>query len=482
MAASADAAIVFVGTDEKTATEEADRLTLLLPGNQVDLIKSVAAVNPNTILVMQTLGCVEVDEFKNLQNIPGIIWTGYNGQAQGDAIASILFGDVNPGGKLNATWYKSVKDLPEITDYTLRGGNGKNGRTFWYFNKDVSYEFGYGLSYTTFEYSNFRISKSSITPQDKITISVDVKNSGAVDGDEVVQVYMRTPESPASLQRPIKKLKGFQRVMVPAGITRTVKIDINCADLWFWDMEKNKMTFDQGKYLFEIGSSSKDIRGSVSATMSGSLIPVLKTVVAECGTVVLRNGSGVKTSVTAAMTDDSFYDISKAAVTYTSSNPSAATVDDKGVVTAKGVGVATITAFVTIGDITESSSFPVKIMPNLSPASITVDGKSIRGFNPKVTGYSYLMPGASAKAPVVNVTPADPAVGVETIQAKGVPGTASVTLTDYITVDKKEYSVNFGTKSVSDEFNGTTLGSQWSWIRENKDNWSLSKTPGSVVD
>ena len=91
LAASADVAIVFVGTDEKTATEESDRLTLLLPGNQVDLIKAVAAVNPNTIVVMQTLGCVEVEEFKNLPNIPGIIWTGYNGQAQGDAIAEHSF-------------------------------------------------------------------------------------------------------------------------------------------------------------------------------------------------------------------------------------------------------------------------------------------------------------------------------------------------------------------------------------------------------
>ncbi|MCB0748887.1 MAG: glycoside hydrolase family 3 C-terminal domain-containing protein, partial [Ignavibacteriae bacterium] len=110
-AKSADVAIVFVGTDEKTATEEADRLTLLLPGNQVELIKAVAAVNPNTIIVMQTLGCVEVEEFKNLKNLPGVIWTGYNGQAQGDAIASILFGEVNSGGKLSVTWYKSVNDL-----------------------------------------------------------------------------------------------------------------------------------------------------------------------------------------------------------------------------------------------------------------------------------------------------------------------------------------------------------------------------------
>ena len=208
-AASADAAIVFVGTDEKTATEEADRLSLELPGNQVELIKAVAAANPNTIVVMQTLGCVEVEEFKNLQNIPGIIWVGYNGQAQGDAIADILFGDANPGGKLNGTWYKSVNDLPDITDYTLRGGNGKNGRTFWYFDKDVSYEFGYGLSYTTFAFSNFRISKSSITPQDKIVVSVDVKNNGDCDGDEVVQIYMRTPESPASTAKTHKTIKRF---------------------------------------------------------------------------------------------------------------------------------------------------------------------------------------------------------------------------------------------------------------------------------
>ena len=481
LAASADVVVLFVGTDEKTATEEADRLTLLLPGNQVDLIKAVAAVNPNTIVVMQTLGCIEVEEFKNLQNVPGIIWTGYNGQAQGDAIASILFGDVNPGGKLNATWYKSIKDLPEITDYTLRGGNGKNGRTYWYFNKDVSYEFGFGLSYSTFEYSNFKISRTTITPRDEITISVDVKNAGNYDGDEVVQIYLRTPESPASLQRPIKRLKGFQRVAIPAGQTKTVRVNINCADLWFWDLDKNKITYDQGKYMFEIGSSSKDIRGSVEATMSGAFVPALKTVVAECGTVVLRNGSGAKTMLTAAMTDDSFFDISKAKVVYSSNNQVVVSVDEKGLVTAKGVGVATITASVTIGDNTESGSFPIKIMPNLTPASITVNGKGIAGFDPAVTGYSYVMQASPSQAPVVNVTPADPAVGVETIQAKGVPGTASITLTDYITVDRKEYSVNFGIKSLSDEFNSNILGSQWSWIRENKNDWSMIKTPGSLV-
>jgi hypothetical protein len=166
---------------------------------------------------------------------------------------------------------------------------------------------------------------------------------------------------------------------------------------------------------------------------------------------------------------------------YKSNNPAVAVVDEKGIVTAKGVGVATINAHVTINDITKSGSFPIKIMPNLSPASITVNNKAITGFNPAVTGYSFLLKNESSQAPLVYVSPADPAIMVETIQAKGVPGTASIFLTDNITVDKKEYSVNFGTKSVSDEFNNNTLGTQWNWIRENKNDWSLSKSPGSMV-
>jgi beta-glucosidase-like glycosyl hydrolase len=481
MAKTADVVVVFVGTDEKTATEEADRLTLLLPGNQVELIKSVAAVNSNTIVVMQTLGCVEVEEFKNLQNIPGIIWVGYNGQAQGDAIASVLFGDVTPGGKLNGTWYKSVTDLPAITDYTLRGDANKNGRTFWYFDKDVSYEFGYGLSYTTFEYSNFKISKDKITPNDKITISVDVKNTGSYDGDEVVQIYMTTPESPTSLQRPIKRLKGFKRVAIPAWQTKRVSIDIDCADLWFWDMEANKITFDQGNYVFEIGASSKDIKGTVAATMKGTFKPELKVVVADCESVVLKNGESAKSSVTAALTDDSFYDITKAHVKFISNNTSIATVDENGVVTAIGSGVATINAQVTIDGQTKSGNFPIKVSPDLNPASITVNRKSISGFSPEIGQYSFLMKGASTQAPVVTATSSDKNIAVEITQAMGVPGTASIALVDYTTMDKKEFAVNFGKKSINDEFNQNMLGQPWSWLRENPTSWSLSKQAGSLV-
>jgi beta-glucosidase-like glycosyl hydrolase/regulation of enolase protein 1 (concanavalin A-like superfamily) len=481
MARTADVAFVFTGTDDQTAGEEGDRLTLVLPGNQYDLIDAVAAVNSNTIVIMQSLGMVEVDQFRNNPNVAGIIWSGFNGQAQGTAMASIVFGDANPGGKLNATWYSSVKDLPPITNYNLRPGKGGNGRTYWYFNKDVSYEFGFGLSYTTFEYSNFTISRKSVNPNDKLRVCVDVKNTGSVDGDEVVQVYLKTPDSPASLERPAKRLKGFKRVTIAAGQTRTVAIDIDCSDLWFWDGEKGTITFDQGRYVFEIGASSKDIKGQVETVMSGSYNPVLKTVVAECGKVVFRPGNTAQTSVTAAMSDDSFSDIRNAMITYKSSNPSVVSVDNKGMITAKEPGSASVTAFVTIDGKTLSDSYAVKVMPDLKPASISVNGKKIQGFNPDVHSYSYLVSSPSAKVPQVDVVSPYPEISVEVNQAKAVPGTTVICLADPVTVEKNTYLINFGTKSVSDEFNKPAAGPQWLWIRGNPANWSLSKKPGTMT-
>ena len=202
------------------------------------------------------------------------------------------------------------------------------------------------------------------------------------DGDEVVQVYVTTPESPASLQRPIKRLKGFRRVTIAAGETKTVSIDIDCADLWFWDGEKDRISFDQGKYVFEIGSSSKDIRGSVEATMTGTYNAILKTVVAECGKVVLKPGNTVQTRVTAAMSDDSFFKIEDAEVNYKSNNPAVATVDAKGLVTANGAGVVSITAEVTIDGVTKSDSYPLKVKADLSLSSIEMDGRENRKFQP----------------------------------------------------------------------------------------------------
>lgn len=478
LAASADVVLIFVGTDQSTGREESDRFSLTLPGNQNELIKAVAAVNKNTIVVMQTMGMVEVESFKNNPNIPGIIWTGYNGQAQGTAMARILFGDVNPGGKLNVTWHKSVNDLPELNDYTLRG-DGTNGRTYWYYDKDVSYEFGYGLSYTSFEYSNFKISKNNIAPGDQISVSVDVKNTGKVDGDEVVQIYVRTPDSPASLQRPIKRLKGFKRVTIPTGQIKTVSIAIDCEDLWFWDAENGRITFDQGRYVFETGASSRDIRGKVEATMKGIYKPVLKTVVAETGQVIMRPGNTVQTAVTACMSDDHFIDIKNAEVTYTSNNPSVVRVDENGKVTATGVGAASVFVHVTVDGTTVSNSFPLKVMPDLRPESIAVNGKGIVGFNKDVKAYSYLLI-SNAKVPVVTASALSEGITVTIEQAKGIPGTAVVKFTDDITLETNNYYLNFDVRSVSDEFNGS-VGSQWQWTRENKSTYNLTKHTGTLT-
>ncbi len=481
LAKSSDVVVLFVGTDDKTSNEEADRLTLELPGNQYELIDAVAAVNPNTVVVMQTHGMVETDRFRDNPNIAGIIWTSFNGQAQGTAIASILFGETNPGGKLNATWFRSMNDLPPITDYELRGGKGKNGRTHWYFRKDVSYEFGFGLSYTTFEYSNFRIDRNEVTPNDKIVVSADVRNTGSIDGDEVVQVYLRTPDSPASLDRPLRRLEGFQRVTIPAGQTKTVDIAIDCADLWFWDSENDRMTFDQGRYVFGIGSSSKDIRGEVETVMSGTLKPVLKTVVADCGKVVLKPGDKVRTSVTAAMSDDSFHDPGNAGIAYTSSNPGVATVNETGEVTAVAAGVATITAEVSIDGTTVSDGYPIKVMADLTLAGISLDGENINGFNPGTCSYSRLMESAKAKIPSVSAEPAVAGTKIRIAQAKTIPGTAVITLSDDITGQTGIYTVNFGISSESDAFEASGLKDKWSWIRENKELWSLSDSPDNLV-
>ena len=206
-----------------------------------------------------------------------------------------------------------------------------------------------------------------------------MKNTGSVDGDEVVQIYVRTPDSPASLERPIKRLKGFKRVTIPAGQTKTVSISIDCSDLWFWDTKNKKIMFDQGKYIFEIGASSKDIKGTVEAKMSGTYTPALKTVVAECGKVVMKAGDNAQTSVTASMSDDSFFNIKNAQITYKSNNPEVVSVDEKGMITAKGVGTASVFAYVTINGETVSNSYPLKVMPDLKPSAITVSSKNIAG-------------------------------------------------------------------------------------------------------
>ena len=477
--ATADVAIIFVGTDQNTGREESDRFSLSLPGNQMQLIKSVAAVNPNTIVVMQTMGMVEVEDIKHNKNVTGIIYTGYNGQAQGTAMAKILFGEVNPGGKSSVTWYRSVEDLPSFGDYSLRGDETKNGRTYWYFDKDVSYEFGYGLSYTSFEYDDFTISKRNITPYDKITITTDITNNGEMDGDEIVQIYLKTPDA-EKLGRPFKRLKGFQRVTIPAGQTKTVSIDIDCSDLWYWDEKSNNLVFDQGTYTFEIGASSKNIKGTVEAVMKGQFDTTLETVVAESDKMILQIGETAQTSVSANLINDSFISTDETYILYKSNDPSVVSVDQNGEITAHRSGVATIFAYVTYNGTTVSDSFPIKVIPDLTPASISVNGTLLQGFDPELKAYSFLI-NEETSMPVVSAEAINKATGVEIEQVTSIPGTAIIRFIDYNTMEENSYYLNFDRNSVSDDFNDDRPGKQWRWIRENSENYSFSSNTGSLT-
>ncbi|HKM44861.1 MAG TPA: fibronectin type III-like domain-contianing protein, partial [Dysgonamonadaceae bacterium] len=389
------------------------------------------------------------------------------------------FGEVNPGGKSSVTWYRSVEDLPSFGDYTLRGDETKNGRTYWYFDKDVSYEFGYGLSYTSFEYDDFTISKRNITPYDKITITTDITNSGEMDGDEIVQIYLKTPDA-EKLGRPFKRLKGFQRVTIPAGQTKTVSIDIDCSDLWYWDEKSNNLVFDQGTYTFEIGASSKNIKGTVEAVMKGQFDTTLETVVAESDKMILQIGETAQTSVSANLINDSFISTDETYILYKSNDPSVVSVDQNGEITAHRSGVATIFAYVTYNGTTVSDSFPIKVIPDLTPASISVNGTLLQGFDPELKAYSFLI-NEETSMPVVSAEAINNATGVEIEQVTSIPGTAIIRFIDYNSMEENSYYLNFDRNSVSDDFNDDRPGKQWRWIRENSENYSFSSNTGSLT-
>jgi beta-glucosidase len=251
LARSSDVAIVFVGTNLAVLREEMDRPDWNLPGAQGDLIQAVFAANPKTIVVLVTAGPLAVDWAQ--ANVPAILTAFYNGQEQGTAIADALFGDSNPGGKLTTTWYTGTTTLPPIGDYDLR-----KGRTYLYYHGMPLYPFGHGLSYTQFSYGKLRVTPTSMAPTGSATISVDVTNTGLRAGDEVVQLY--THDASASVPRPIKELRGFQRIHLEPGSSRTVTFTLAARDLAFWDVTSHAWRVEAGTFELAVGSSSADLR------------------------------------------------------------------------------------------------------------------------------------------------------------------------------------------------------------------------------
>jgi beta-glucosidase len=179
----------------------------------------------------------------------------------------VLFGDVNPAGRLTQTWYRSDADLPSILDYDII----KSDRTYLYYKGTPLYPFGHGLSYTTFKYAGLRTSAASVGANGMVTVSVDVTNSGTVAGDEVVQLY--THQRASRDKQPLRQLRAFQRVSLKPGQTKTVRLTLRAADLAHWDVTRGTWAVEPGDHDLMVGASSTDIRQRATLGVRGETIP-----------------------------------------------------------------------------------------------------------------------------------------------------------------------------------------------------------------
>jgi len=223
-----------------------DRTSLDLPAIQRSLIRQIAATGKPVTLVLMTGSAVSITREHTL--VPAILQAWYGGEAAGEAVADVLFGDYNPAGRLPVTFYRSVEDLPPFEDYDMLG------RTYRYFEGEVLYPFGYGLSYSSFTYDNLILEKEEMGSDETITISVDISNSGRRDGEEVVQLYIRDLESKEI--RPLKDLRGFERVSVKAGQTIVVTMTLGPDELAYYDRAAGDYVVESGKYEVMVGPSS----------------------------------------------------------------------------------------------------------------------------------------------------------------------------------------------------------------------------------
>ncbi|HEX8474525.1 MAG TPA: glycoside hydrolase family 3 C-terminal domain-containing protein [Pyrinomonadaceae bacterium] len=261
IARTADVAVVVVGNHptcdagwEKCPTpsdgkEAVDRLSITL--EQEELIKQVYAANPNTIVVLRASFPYAINWTE--ANVPAIVHLSNNSQEEGNALADVLFGDYNPAGRLVQTWPKSAEQLPPMMDYDIR-----RGRTYMYFRGEPLYPFGYGLSYSTFAYSNLRTSAGTLRADGSVSMSLRVKNTGTRAGEEVVQMYVKHLDS--AVERPLKELKGFARIALRAGETKTVALTLRGEQLAYWDAARRRFAVEQGRVRVMVGGSSADIK------------------------------------------------------------------------------------------------------------------------------------------------------------------------------------------------------------------------------
>ena len=229
--------------------EDVDRQAITT--EQEDLVKLVYAANPRTVLVMVSSFPYAINWSK--EHIPAILHISQSSQEMGNAIAGVIFGKVSPAGRLVQTWISSIDQLPPILDYNIR-----NGRTYMYKKNVPLFPFGYGLTFTDFNYSGLKVSKNTLQNTEIVNIDFNLNNTGNFDSDEVTQLYVSFPDS--KVVRPVIALKGFKRVFVTKGETVHVSIPLKASDLTYWDIEKQSFILEKGKLRFSIGSHSEDSR------------------------------------------------------------------------------------------------------------------------------------------------------------------------------------------------------------------------------
>jgi len=262
LARSSEVVILLAGLTPEWEAEGFDRVDMKLPGFQNQLIEQVATVNPNTIVVLNSGSPVEMPW---LDKVRGVVQLWYNSQEQGNALADVLFGDASPSGKLPITFPKRLQDNPSYINFPGEGGKVSYGEGLFvgyrYYDKkgiEPLFPFGFGLSYTSFEYSNLRLKPEEFNIADGLTISLDVRNVGNRLGKETVQFYVCDVRS--SLMRPEKELKAFVKVSLKPGERTTVTVQLNKEAFWFYDAIHGAWITQPGEFKILIGASSQDIR------------------------------------------------------------------------------------------------------------------------------------------------------------------------------------------------------------------------------
>jgi len=262
LAKRVDVAVIIAGLNSEWEAEGFDRVNMELPGEQNELIKRVAAANPNTIVVLNAGSPLSMPW---AANVAGIVEQWYNSQECGNALADVLFGDVNPYGKLPTTFPVRYEDNPASINYP-----GENGEVLYGEGLFVGYRyydakkleplfpFGHGLSYTSFEYSDLKLNADRFTEENGLDVSLNVGNSGKHSGQEVVQLYVHDAQS--NLRRPEKELKAFRKISLDAGESKTVSFHLDREAFWYYDPAKGGWIVEPGDFEIIVGASSRDLR------------------------------------------------------------------------------------------------------------------------------------------------------------------------------------------------------------------------------